>query len=363
MIATRTPLAALPLLFVITACPTGAPFVDDDAGVSEEPSLDVCSATLTWSEGPTLPMTVDHHHTFVAETAAGPGLYVVGGFDGQRARDDVYRAAINDDGTLEAFEPAGTLPAGRTGAALLVSGSTVVLAGGGVQGAFGMSFSNTVVVGELADDGSLGDFRAGPALPGVRFHASGAVHGERLYVSGGVTGDGATQADVFLATLDDGGLSEWETVATLTPSRSHHASIVVGDRLLLVGGLTGNPFQNATTTFTDVLAADIAADGSLSDFEMEKADIGFALSTHAASVADGCFFVVGGGAGESFEANDVVYRVDADVREQATALEHKLPAAFTHRHHAPLYREAMYAVAGGLHHVPSDRVFVGLFTE
>src|SRR5437867_298499 len=57
-----------------------------------------CDATLAWDAAATIDAARHHHVSFVRESAAGPYLYVVGGFDGTKVLKDATRAPIQGDG-------------------------------------------------------------------------------------------------------------------------------------------------------------------------------------------------------------------------------------------------------------------------
>lgn len=328
---------------------------DAEPAPDAEPPADPCVDPIRWAPGPELPVSVDHHHTFTSTLGGGPALYVLGGFGDAGASNAVHRAAIRADGGLEAFVRVGTLPAGRAGAALLVDGRTIVLAGGYV----GRVHVASVVIGTLAEDGTVGQWRAGPALPGIRFHAAGAVVDGTAYVTGGVTSTGDAQATVFTSTLSAGVLGEWQAQAPLPAPRSHHALFVADDALWIVSGLSGNPFRNRTTTYDDLLRIELGAGGRPEPAVEVRAGLGADLSTHAATPAEGCFLVFGGGRGDAFEANVDVQRFELAGAAVSGAAPVVMPAGLTHRHHVPRHGPHFYAVAGSLHHVPTAQVWVG----
>lgn len=350
------------LALAISACP--GPTLTAEPDPVETPVVNRCLATdVVWEEGPSIAVGVDHHQSFIFESAAGPALYVVGGFDSGRARAEIYRAAINDDGSLQDFEIIGAMPEPRSGAALALINNHVVLAGG-----FTSTHVATTVVGTIDEDsGSLGTWTTAPDLPGVRFHPSGASSGNRAVVSGGVDGTGDAHDDVFTATIgDDGALSAWETVHPLPGPRSHHASLLEGETFHVIGGLAGNPFRNDTTTYDNVLAAslDQMLDTESAGLSTTTTSSELALTTHAATSLGDCAMIIGGFIGSGLSPTSAVLRMDlsGDTAGAVTVMPTPLPdaAVVTHRHHLPIHGNTLYAIAGRTTTGRgSDRVFIG----
>ena len=94
---------------------------------------------------------------------------------------DRHGAPIPDDGTLDAFEAAGTLPAPRAGPCLAKIKDRYLLAGGIVQGGGMDGVSATSFLATIGADGKLAATVPGPALPKAVMHLTCEVLGDYLY--------------------------------------------------------------------------------------------------------------------------------------------------------------------------------------
>jgi len=140
----------------------------------------------------------------------GQFLYTFGGRSGDTAfLDSVERARIAS-GTLDAFEPAGSLVRARLGHDVVIAGSSVFVLGG-VNGP--LAFVPDIERARFSEDGTLGAFAiaSGARLLRPRFGFSSIQIGSYLYVLGGA--DGRLQP---LDTIErspiasDGSLGEFE---------------------------------------------------------------------------------------------------------------------------------------------------------
>lgn len=140
-----------------------------------------------------------HHASFVR----GKRIYIAGGLTGDPTgqytdHDDVMSAAIGDDGTLGAWEPAGKLPKtlGVTAATLY---QDAVYIFGGLEG---FQFVDTIRRATWNDDGTLSEWATLKAkLPGPRGHVHQLpVYKNHVYSVGG--NDGTSLGNVDIATFE-----------------------------------------------------------------------------------------------------------------------------------------------------------------
>ncbi|HEU0035240.1 MAG TPA: hypothetical protein VFQ53_31660 [Kofleriaceae bacterium] len=162
---------------------------------------------------------------------AGDWLYVVGGRDGATVLGTIERARVFADGTLGPFEAAGTI-APRAEAATLVLGAYVYLIGGrSSEGVLA-----TIERAPLGPDG-LGAFEPVAAtlrLPRARARA--VVVGDQLLVIGGVDATGPTATIEQAPVLIDGiGELAASPLALATP-REAAATVVTRAGIYVVGG-------------------------------------------------------------------------------------------------------------------------------
>jgi hypothetical protein len=200
------------------------------------------------------------------------------------------------------------LPAGRTGALAVQSGSHLYLVGGRTaSGTVADSLATTV-----SSDGNLAAWGQGPALPQPRSNATLATLSGVPYVIGGLDAAGAPTTTVYVGQLENGQLTGWKlsdgtdgTIdLTLPQPLSGAAAVAASSGLWLIGGRSADgPIATVrqaalTTTGTPALTkwADVTA------LPLPEARAG------ATAVLIGNFLYVTGGEGPN-GVSDSVYRL------------------------------------------------------
>lgn len=296
----------------------------------------------------TLAPVRDHHTTAVIETAGGPYLYVFGGTDDWRVlHDDVQRAHINDDGTLDAFEPAGRLPSPRAGHCFAKIKDRFLLAGGIVPADGSMGVDATSILVTLGADGMIASAVPGPDLPKAVMHLTCDVQGDYVYVLGGRGSNSRSTTMSARAHIGtDGTLGSFEPQTALKPDRSHHAAFIREKRLYVLGGLTGNPAGDAVDR-SDAIVADIGDDGSLGAWAV-AGKLPEALSVTTAQLYKDAVYILGGLEGGTV-FTDAVRRATFDENGSLSAfatLPGKLPAGRGHVHQTPMWKAFIFSVGG-----------------
>ncbi len=167
--------------------------------------IDESDGTLSAFEAlPALPHDRSHHMACVRKDV----IYLVGGLSGDPAGAntplaDVVRASVAADGSIGDFEPSGKLatPLSVTNAQLF---NDELYAFGGFEDVAGAApFTNTVLRGRFAEDGSL-TFELLPArLATARAHVHQAPMYKRwIYVVGGRTNEDTSLGDVEIGTFE-----------------------------------------------------------------------------------------------------------------------------------------------------------------
>lgn len=139
-----------------------------------------------------------HHASFVR----GRRLYVVGGLTGNTLGDydehaDIISAAIDDGGSLGAWEPAGKLPGGLSVSSALLKNDAVYVVGG-LESA---GFTTTVRRATFAESGALTPFVTSNAtLPDARGHVHQLPQWGSFFYSVG----GKNDREESLSTVDIG---------------------------------------------------------------------------------------------------------------------------------------------------------------
>lgn len=177
-------------------------------------------------------------------------LYMVGGVTGYNpTRRDVLRSRIDvDTGGLSppaALTPLSEQP-GLWGHGLVASRGHLYVVGGQTMGGFG-GYSDRVLAGRIAPDGTVSSWGLAALLPEERTRVNAVGYDDTLYVVNGCNEVGSTYcgsqlARVFAAALlEDGGVGPF-TVATSHPEpRSSGAAATLAGRLVIAGGYDGNP--------------------------------------------------------------------------------------------------------------------------
>ena len=205
----------------------------------------------------------------LAAAASATHVYVIGGMDNNnRYVAQVEYAPIRADGRLGAWQ--FTTPLGEPRfylAAAIVNNHLYAIGGANGQRGQNNIPSATVERAAIRPDGSLGPWQRAAYLTTPRRGLQTAVYGKHIYAIGGYDG-------VFLKSVEradvnpDGSLSEWR----LDPERAVvdryiHSAAHLGDKLYLLGGHEQSP---DTISYGDVEMSQIANDGSLHPWEIQK---------------------------------------------------------------------------------------------
>ena len=328
-------------------CPTG----------SHPGALD-CEADLKdWTVGPKLAHRRDHHVTFVAQTPAGPFLYVVGGLGSAATIKPIERSTIAADGSLSAFSDVAMMPEGLLGCGLAQVDRSFVIAGGLGDDS---NSKTSVYIGQIADDGGV-SFTKGPDLGASRYHVSLAYSQGFIYAMGGlfqsVVGGMPTQKVVDTierAAFDGKVVSPWEMVAPLPVALTHHASIVYKDAIYVIGG------GSSATALPDILRATVSSAGALGPWE-NYGSLAKGLASSSVNIFLDQLYVFAGMTTLSGGEVAGVKRAPLDAMGKVGTFADlpPLPLARAHSHQTPLFQGHFYSVGGSKNHLPQAEVFVG----
>ena len=324
---------------------------DDSAG---EDSTDASSCngdaaceTLSWSASPVISRKRNHHAIVLAQTAAGPFLYTLGGYDGSSGvLPNVDRVPIQSDGSLGAWvaDEALTVPvAGHIGE---VVSNVIVVAGGTMASQAVTDSAYSAVIGS---DGSLGAWTAAGSVGHPRMHAGSFVNGNTIYVMGGFQ-DPNVWDDAVMATVQpDGTVSAWTSAGMLPGPMSHFSVSFVDGYVYLAGGLAMSAFDNPPD-LAAVWRASLATDGTLTGWTA-MTPLSVANAVHGSFVHGGYLYVAGGVTGTATAViEDRVWRapIAADHTLGAWQDAPKLPVARAHVHKLPVFQGLVYSIAGAI---------------
>ncbi|NIR74926.1 MAG: hypothetical protein GWO12_07400 [Gemmatimonadetes bacterium] len=208
------------------------------------------------------------------DTAVAGHLYVVGGVDGTGApTSTVYTAAVSKDRSVGAWSTTTSLPVPLHSMGVVVFRSWLYLAGGATTADDPVA---DVYRARINEDGTLGSWESQPALPYPRAHAPLVQFAGVLYMFGGdsaavAPGDntvtGTTVGQIYYHPLDlrTGVLknASW----TLNPNEmikavSKHSVVAAGGTVLVSGGL----YSGASNSSTEHQYASINPDGTIESF-------------------------------------------------------------------------------------------------
>jgi hypothetical protein len=187
-------------------------------------------------------------------------LFVVGGLvSGGTHLPDVWHAPVNGT-TLGGFAKTASMPEGRAGVALAVSGEHVYVMGGEVD----PSSENVAsgLVGDLAPGPTIATWRALPDLPYATSSGAGAATSTHVYQSGGYS-SGKSNAVSIAPIQPDGSLGAWVNGRALSSNRNAHQMVVARGRMYVIAGIVPDTNEPIAT----VEFADIGGDGSLGDWK------------------------------------------------------------------------------------------------
>jgi hypothetical protein len=236
-------------------------------------------ALSSWSPMTSLPFARAYHATAAAtaytaalDTTTTAGfLYALGGVDSAGAVvNSVLAARVALDGSVGPWQAMTALPAPLHSARAVVFRGFVYLAGGiGSQGAP----SAVVYRAAVNVDGTLGAWQTLPALPnGAAYHAL-LNFGPYLYAVGGdgnavstvqATTSGSEMSSTWMArvNLRNGDLAGgWNVLQSMAKARSKHNTVVGGGYLFTTSGVYAGQAGSSENTYSQ-----INADGSISSW-------------------------------------------------------------------------------------------------
>ncbi len=188
-----------------------------------------------WQETSALPVGLDLHDAVFINGH----IYVVGGWDGNQAQQQIYAAAVTAAGT-GTWTEVGLLPTSLYRLAVTAANGYLYVTGG-----FDSADRDVDVVSSAAVNGTnpLGPWRAEPLLPSPRFYHKALIHDGHLVVLGGQNASGALAEVVSAPLLADGRLGNWRAEASLPVAiyrfGAATATVNGADVIYVTGGLRG----------------------------------------------------------------------------------------------------------------------------
>jgi hypothetical protein len=333
--------------------PDAAPPAPDAANPCAQGTLQAdgsCLAGLTFSASAvSIDAPRDHHTTFIRETTDGPYLYVMGGTSAWDVMfRDVKRAKVNADGSLSPFEALTSMPDGRAGHSVVISGDSIFVLGGVYGKTTPRGATAVTLTSKFQPDGTLSNFEIGPELPKAVMHLTSTLHDNHVYVFGGRGDAGSTTLCASAEIGADGKLGAFQDLGALTPDRSHHATFVSGGYVYLVGGLTGDPVANPPNR-KDIIRAKLESGGKLGAWA-DAGTLSTGISVSGAQVYGDYVYILGGYAtgtkGGPYTSQVYRARIEASGVGAFTIIDGKLANARAHVHQTPVWQNFLYSVGG-----------------
>jgi len=190
-------------------------------------------------------------------------VYLLGGYSSRGVLDSIEHAEIGPDGTLGPFEELPIKLLGpRRHATAIVLGDWLYVLNGGQDGP-----EPTVQRARISADGTLDAFQAAGSLTHPHSGHSAIVIGDQLYVLGGDALEAAEiEGDALLAFRV---VDTTSVPAAPDPiSRTAAQTQVIGDSLCLLGG-----YDVDITPSTTAVCAPIGSDGSLGGFHSTASQV------------------------------------------------------------------------------------------
>jgi len=254
-----------------------------DAGGSAERASTTGDSLGGFASSVVLRKAKDRH----ASVVIGNHVYVLGGEAGNEL--DSVEVATVDQGTLGPFDvvPGVHLVHARRDFSVAVVGNYLYVFGGyeAMDGEL-----DSVERATIHPDGSLGSFAVVSDVSLASRHDghTSVVIGRYVYILGGYSNDVLPDVEQATINADDGTLSRFSKVAALQAKRVGHTSVVLGNRLYVIGGLGDSKLGS-------VEVAAITGDGQLGSFAMAP---GAALQTardgHTSALVGDSLYVMGG---------------------------------------------------------------------
>ena len=208
----------------------------------------------------------------------------------------IYRAPVVD-GVIGTFTLYGSIPSGLAGyaryeaRAILIN--DVVHLVGGVVGSTAVA---TVLSCPVNDDGSLGTWSLGYALPVTRRgHSLACADGYLFCVAGRSATAGSDRvyrASIYPTTDANNGIITgwtWLDTITLPAARQNGVAFVIGNKLYYAGG-----YSDAFTAQSTIYVSTIGANGSLSTFSTYSVALPVGIANPQYAITGDTLYIVGG---------------------------------------------------------------------
>ena len=196
----------------------------------------------SWVQISTFPTKIDLQGAVIVNNR----LYIIGGWNGSSAINDIYYADIVPGGigvwTSETVNPL-VIPLRRH--AVVAHNGYIYVTGG-----FSSGTLSSVYVSKVNPDGSLQPWKTTTPLPGARYYHRAVIHDDQLTILGGTDGASEFSTVIQAAINPDGTLGGWVTQPSLPLALNRFGAAVVSrygsEYIFVVGGLNNGTTQSKT---------------------------------------------------------------------------------------------------------------------
>jgi len=267
---------------------------------------------------------------------SGTKLFIIGGQRNGSPIENVERAELRPDASIGDFEPAGSLAMARAGHVSTVVGDTVYVFGG--ENSSGPI--DSVESAKIFIEPELLFAVAPMKLSSPRQNAALTVVGNYVYLFGGLDQNANPVFAIERASIIDSTTLDPFIVpsATLQTPRTGHASVVLGNKLYVIGGRN-------TMELDSVEVSEILPDGSLGGFSTTTRNLIAPRAGHALLVSNNRLYVIGGRRGNTDVASIEVAQINEDGSLEAFQMHNF--ALQTPRSDFVAFGVAGYPVVGG----------------
>lgn len=232
--------------------------------------------------------TTPSSYSFRQAVVVNNYLYLIGGYnDSIVATSETLYTTINPDGTLGSWSTAAPipLPIARS-KAFLTKGKIYIVGGNSLSG----SCINAVYIANLNSSGFITSWSLGKPFAKQIYRGSLAVTSRYVYMLGGLIDAGNNNINsVYRAYINsDGSISDWVLDANLPSGLSRSESVVVNNKVYLIGGTDINNNQSST-----VYINSLNSDGTLGPW-VTGTSFPTTISQHQLIVTSSKIYNIGG---------------------------------------------------------------------
>ena len=257
--------------------------IDSPDWTSQQANLDQ-SGIVTWLEANPYPGAI-----YLAGCTVYEGtIYVTGGVFNGAQSNQVRYCKLNTDGTMGAWLTATNLPVTLQECTAAVFNEFLYVLGG----VHGVSQVATVYRAPINDDGSLGAWSVdNPLLAVISDGVAICINNFIYYFGGYQIGVGSLNCYYALINID-GTIGTWKGTSPLPAWRAYQGVVTYANRVYVVGGL-GNSPSGATQYVSAVLVATLSYDGTLSTWS-SVTSLPEAKASSICVIDEGTIYVAGG---------------------------------------------------------------------